>query len=382
MGYNDKALELEQQGVAQEVLLKTQQQAAADADLERRIKQENLTSSQVTRIKQGQQQAEQVSQRSSYVEMITNSDMPEVKKKAITVAINAGAYDGKADKLYEIAYPDKNINRDVRVVGKNLYDVSSGTWITSPNAAGLSPSEFLSTIDPDEYDPSSIGDFSTAIRTASTAEAQDAAYDLLRPKAETGSMWTTGYNEDNEEIKVQRPIEGTSNYRNILQEVNANNNAGERAIRVSENALEVADKLIDALANNKVETGITGAVLRYFPETGEADFQAGIDTILANLGINELADIRAASVNGASGFGQLTQRELDRLEARLRSLSMKQSRGALEQNLMAIRTEFEMIKNRSKTNWTFDESIGVARRPSETDVITTQSGNTYQVQKR
>jgi hypothetical protein len=95
-----------------------------------------------------------------------------------------------------------------------------------------------------------------------------------------------------------------------------------------------------------------------------------------------LADIRAASVNGASGFGQLTQRELDRLEARLRSLSMKQSKGALEQNLIAIRNEFEMIKNRSKTNWTFDEYIGVARRPSETDVITTQSGNTYQVQKR
>ena len=195
-------------------------------------------------------------------------------------------------------------------------------------------------------------------------------------------MWTTGYNEDNEEIKVQRPIEGTSNYREVLQEVSAANNSGERAIRVSENALEVADKLIDALANNKVETGIAGAVLRYFPETGEADFQAGVDTILANLGINELADIRAAAVNGASGFGQLTQRELDRLEARLRSLSVKQSRGALIENLTAIRNEFAMVKNRSKTDWTFDEYIGVAKRPSETDVVTTQSGNTYQVQKR
>jgi hypothetical protein len=393
MGYNDKALELEQQGVAQEVLLKTQQQAAADADLERRIKQENLTSSQVTRIKQGQQQAEQVSQRSSYVEMITNSDMPEVKKKAITVAINAGAYDGKADKLYEMLYPDKKDR--VIPVGKGIYDLDTKQF-TVPFEKGLDISDVVSAVSPNQHDPASISEFHKALYAAeriSDPEERDAAISdsflKLKDRAKDGYQWTTSYNENNEPVEAQIPMVGTPDYVAYRREVGAANAAAERVVANSLNAIEVADKILNALESGSVSTGITGIALSIVPNTDEANVAAGLDTLKSEMGISQLEAMRAASANGASGFGQLTQMELQRLEDRIRSLSMKQSRARQIENITEIRSILEGAANKAKTNWTVDEWLGLMPRPypstppapstsaTPTGEVTTSSGSRF-----
>jgi hypothetical protein len=317
-----------------------------------------------------------MNQRIALTELVTSSDMPEAKRNALNQSVAAGGWDDKADELYKVIYPEGS--DDLKTVGNAIYDTKNNRWLTPPTSAA-NVDEFLSSVDPDQWDSGSLAAFATAALNAPTPEARMQAYALLRPKPEAGTAWVQGYNDNNEIVQVQRPIEGSSAYREVQREVGSANATGERTIRVAENAIGVTDKLIDALSNNKVETGISGAILRYFPETGEADFQAGLDTVLANMGINELSDIRAAAANGASGFGQLTQRELDRLEARLRSLSQKQSRGALIENLTAIRNELTGMQNKAKTNWTLDEWLGIAPRPqaAQGNSVTAPSGNTY-----
>jgi hypothetical protein len=84
--------------------------------------------------------------------------------------------------------------------------------------------------------------------------------------------------------------------------------------------------------------------------------------------------MRAASANGASGFGQLTERELQRLEARIRSLSQRQSRAQQIENISFIRNAFADMANKAKTDWTVDEWIGIAPRPATSADVPTATG--------
>jgi hypothetical protein len=369
MGYGQQAMALEQQ-------LAEQARAAEDRTLTRSVQEAQLANVTAEGRRAALAMPMLMNQRIALTELVTSSDMPEAKRNALNQSVAAGGWDDKADELYKVIYPEGS--DDLKTVGNAIYDTKNNRWLTPPTSAA-NVDEFLSSVDPDQWDSGSLAAFATAALNAPTPEARMQAYALLRPKPEAGTAWVQGYNDNNEIVQVQRPIEGSSAYREVQREVGSANATGERTIRVAENAIGVTDKLIDALSNNKVETGISGAILRYFPETGEADFQAGLDTVLANMGINELSDIRAAAANGASGFGQLTQRELDRLEARLRSLSQKQSRGALIENLTAIRNELTGMQNKSKTNWTFDEWLGIAPRPqaAQGNSVTAPSGNTY-----
>jgi hypothetical protein len=371
MGYGQQAMALEQQ-------LAASAQAQEDRALTREVQQAQLAGVKAETQRAALAMPMAMNQRIALTELVSASDMPEAKRRALMQSVAAGGWDDKADELYKVIYPEGS--DDLKTVGNAIYDVKNGAWLTPP-AAALNISDFLSSFDPDNWDAASVADYGTAVLRATTEEERMEASRLLRPKPDPGTAWVQGYNENNEVVQVQRPIEGSSAYREVQREVDSANATGERTIRVAENAVTVTDKLIDALSNNKVETGISGAILRYFPETGEADFQAGLDTVLANLGINELSDIRAAAANGASGFGQLTQRELDRLESRLRSLSQKQSRGAMIENLTAIRNELALMQNKSKTDWTFDEWLGIAPRPQSArgNTVTTPSG-TYTIE--
>ena len=102
------------------------------------------------------------------------------------------------------------------------------------------------------------------------------------------------------------------------------------------------------------------------------------------MGIGELESMRAASANGASGFGQLTAPELNLLKTRIRNLSVKQSRQQQIDNMKYIRERFAGMANGAKTDWTMDEWIGAAprtgaqqREQSPTATRTTSGGATF-----
>jgi len=342
---------------------------------------ENLTVAKLNRTAAENAVAGLPAQRAALSSMLTTSDIPENKKKAIAVAIGAGAYDNKAEALVTALFPEGGDN--YKVVGNAIFDTKEGSFIVPPSVTGGADGPDTSSIDPDEYDPESYSDFLQAWRVSNTQAERDASVQVLRPKAADGYRWSEGFNEANEPIKVQRPVEGTKEYVDTSKEVRAANASAEHVIRNSSNSVDIADKILKALETGTVQTGIAGIALSYFPETGEANVTADIETLLSNLGIGELEEMRAASANGASGFGQLTEKELSLLVTRVRNLSQVQSREQQIENLTVVRDTFADLANNAKTDWTLDEWIGIAPRPQEQPAaaqsITTPSGTTYTI---
>ena len=299
--------------------------------------------------------------RSGLVNILNASDMPLAKRANFTAAINKGTFDGKANDILKAAFPEGNDK--YKVVGNNIFDNENGTWLTPPTAeAGVgSSASDTAPLDPSDYDPKSWADFTLANGRAQTAEAQQAALNLLKPKAEAGMEWRTVGDKT-----VMYPIIGSKASIEINGQVAAANQAGYMGKRRSESAITVIDRALEGLRNGETEVGIGGLILGAIPGTNEWNLKGDIDTVLANLGITQLQEMRTTSANGASGFGQLTQMELKRLEDRIRSLSRGQTREQQLDNLSFIREEFTTILGRAKDDWTVDSWLGI---PSTTYTI-------------
>ena len=70
------------------------------------------------------------------------------------------------------------------------------------------------------------------------------------------------------------------------------------------------------------------------------DLQKNIDTIKANIGLDELTRMKEVSKTGASGLGNLTGKELDALQASLGNLDRAQSPAQLRANLLAVKDHY------------------------------------------
>ena len=90
-------------------------------------------------------------------------------------------------------------------------------------------------------------------------------------------------------------------------------------------------------------TGLAGGVLANIGGTAARDIRALLDTVKANIGFDQLKAMRAASPTGASGLGQLTERELSRLEALMGNLEQSQTQDQFLRNLDRVREEFNMV---------------------------------------
>lgn len=111
----------------------------------------------------------------------------------------------------------------------------------------------------------------------------------------------------------------------------------------------VADKVDKALSTIDRQfqlptTGAAGKALSFIPGTAAYDIDKTIDTIRANIGFQELNAMRAASPTGGA-LGQVTERELNFLQAAIASLDQGQSREQLVENLRSVRTHFNNWRN-------------------------------------
>ena len=79
-------------------------------------------------------------------------------------------------------------------------------------------------------------------------------------------------------------------------------------------------------------TGVTGSVVLPFLNQNRVDAEATIKTIVANIGFDRLQQMRDASKTGGA-LGQISDRELETLQAVMGSLSLKQSESQLTKNL-------------------------------------------------
>ena len=102
----------------------------------------------------------------------------------------------------------------------------------------------------------------------------------------------------------------------------------------------VVGKVDEALPQVSNWTAGLGSLLEKIPGTPARDLAGSVDTIKANIGFKELADMRAASPTGGA-LGQVAVKELEFLQAAIAALDTGQSPAVLRRNLNQVKTHYQ-----------------------------------------
>ena len=87
------------------------------------------------------------------------------------------------------------------------------------------------------------------------------------------------------------------------------------------------------------KAGFVGSLLSNINGTEARDFEARLTTIKANIGFDKLQAMRDASPTGGA-LGQVSEKELDQLNASMGNLDNSQSPEQLRENLIAVREQY------------------------------------------
>lgn len=101
--------------------------------------------------------------------------------------------------------------------------------------------------------------------------------------------------------------------------------------------------------------GIGGAVMKNVPGSEAVDLEENLLTIKANIGFNELAQMRKDSPTGGA-LGQVSDMENKALQAARASLEQKQSPGQLRKNLGKIKDSYERWLKVITGEWTEEDA--------------------------
>jgi hypothetical protein len=322
--------------------------------------------------------------------VVAMEDLDPAMQNAAVSAIEAGTYDGDIKGLLESIAPNKD---RYNVQNGAVWDNLKGEWRVSPTEEAKDTGLGFSSIDPDQYTPESVTAYRLALQKAATEEEKIIAGRNLKLKR-----------ADNWEYKPVKDAEGNEvldeygipkmlayptgkDFAEVKQKVRSANAAGELVLEKTGDILQTMDRVEDALSgasgNQPVNTGFAGKVLSYFPETEQYTLAGDVTTILANLGYDALQSARAASDNGSSGYGQLTERELLDLKSLVESLNIGMKKEDFEERFAAIRSSFERARKKARKGWTVEQWIGIEEPPkssldtSDPTVQRTGSGLTY-----
>ncbi len=91
-------------------------------------------------------------------------------------------------------------------------------------------------------------------------------------------------------------------------------------------------------------SGVVAGLSKAVPGTPAFNIQKRIDTIKANIGIEQLQAMRDASKSGSSGFGQLAVKELDALQSSMGNLDVAQSKEQLLKSLTDVQQHYDRWK--------------------------------------
>jgi hypothetical protein len=293
-----------------------------------------------------QAQQEQARSRTGLLNLVQGSSLPAAQKSALGSAAISGSFDGKVDQLLKYVYPEDE--KRFLVVGNSVWDTTTGTWAegASPEAVlgkeAVAASEAssiadLPSIDFDQYDPKAFAEADSAYKAATNDQERTSALSLLRPKLDAGEEW-----REVNGVTVPWPASGAPR-REAESSISAFNQSKNNVLRKSDVIISTVDNILESIAAGKTDTG-AASVLGYVPGTPWWNQRMNVDTLRANLGFGELQSMRAAAANGASGLGQLTERELSRLESLVGSLSTAQTRDQFVARMNDIRGFYAGLK--------------------------------------
>ena len=198
-----------------------------------------------------------------------------------------------------------------------------------------------------------------AFSTATTVEGRKKALKMIRHKLdEEGAFYRLESSESGEPYYVVDYTPGSKGFSDREANWETFNNAKSRTLANMDNSLNRLNDVIIALDNGTAPTELTGAILSFIPGTDEFSEQANIETLLAQFGLSELEQLRKNSVSGASGLGQLTEKERQVLERRIGNIKRGLSPEKLRDEVAIIISSLARIRDKaneqiSKKDWMF-----------------------------
>lgn len=121
-------------------------------------------------------------------------------------------------------------------------------------------------------------------------------------------------------------------------------------------AKEVDDKILQAISQVSSLSAGFASLTAIIPGTPAADLQSTINSIVANLGFDELKAMKAASPTGGA-LGQVTEREIAFLQSVREDLQIKQSPEQLKRFLIALRPK--LAESQARVKQAFEEDFRV-----------------------
>ena len=103
---------------------------------------------------------------------------------------------------------------------------------------------------------------------------------------------------------------------------------------------EAAVKRVMASMTNKT-SGLYQAALSWFPGTDQLSHEKFIDTLKSKLALTEMAKLKDLSKTGSTGFGALSERELNVLQERIAALNPNMNRADKEESLKIILEHYQ-----------------------------------------
>jgi hypothetical protein len=248
-----------------------------------------------------------------------------------------------------------------------LYNRQTGEWST---ADGGKPKYgvAVSTLDQDLYEPNSWFAFESSLSKATNDKEAEAAWAKLLPN---GDMDGWKWKLIPEEFVVaggplREKMPDTNNMVTIRKEIDAANRAGDTQREQSGQIANLMGTMIESVETGKTKTGMKGIILSVLPQSGNYAFQGDLNTVLANLGLGALTEARNNSVNGASGFGQLTEKELLLLQRLEADLKVGLDKETLIKRLNEVKLTFADASARAYSSWTTRQWIGYEDPPEST----------------
>lgn len=324
--------------------------------------------------------------REAAISFIENSSLPDNEKSAYMSAARLGTFDTSEAFENLLNRIDPQASERYIKNEEGIYDSVANQWLLREVPEDIDELR-ISPTDPDEYEPWSFARFQKAFEEATNDLERIDARNLLVRKHPDGWQYEVMVDTEGNTILDQNGYEkmvampSGNDMAKFVSEVRAANNAGEVIRNRSDNLIDLTDELINQLSEtdengqytNEIKTGFTGIVFNIIPGTNNYEFRGDVETLLANMGFNALNEARVNSQNGSSGFGQLTEKEMDLLQSLVTNLRQGGlSRDEFISRLREVKQEFTRIRDVTKSTrnspWTPEQWIGV-EQPTEPERI-------------
>ena len=116
--------------------------------------------------------------------------------------------------------------------------------------------------------------------------------------------------------------------------------------------------------SGEASVGTAGSLLfTIVPGSEQWTLATSIDTVKAVLGITALGDARNGYATGASGFGQLTEKELKVLTDQIAALEIGMNQEDFLRNLTLIEDAMQEAADRSAIELEYNQFIGLEELP-------------------